>query len=194
LGQVFIVSRVSDIVMLPLAVLAGVLGWLFALVWFMLQDSTDDTFFKGTRERNNFLTVLFGGYLLVLLFSTLSPYRFEYSLTAVEQKLLFQSNLVPFKSHLLVHSPDSGFALLRGIGAFIPVGLLLTFTMRVYLSAVKRVWLIFLSALASVIIALCLEFIKVFEVGCYADLTYVLLAALGGAVGSVLFRVLSKTS
>jgi glycopeptide antibiotics resistance protein len=191
LGQIFIVSRVSDIVMIPLAVLAGIFGWLFALAWFMLQDSGDSSFFKGTRERNLFLWSLIGGYILLLLFSTLSPYRFEYSLKAVEQKLLFQSNLMPLRSHLSVHSEDSSFAILRGIGAFIPLGLFLTFALKIYKPSWPRWGSVALVSAIAMAVAFFLELIKVTGVGYYCDITYVILAAMGGAVGGILFKLLS---
>ncbi len=191
-GQLFIASRVSDIVMIALAILAGIIGWLFALAWFMLQDSRDESFFKNSADRNRFLYALIAGYILLLVLSTLSPYRFEYSLKAVEQKVLYQSNLVPFRSHFLVHSEYSSFAIMRGIGAFIPIGLFLTFYLRLFHAALGRPWVIALVGVVSMAIAFTLEMAKVTGVGYYFDLTYVFLGGIGGVIGGVLFRLLSK--
>jgi glycopeptide antibiotics resistance protein len=179
-------------VMPVLAVLAGVIGWLFALAWFMLQDSRDESFFKNMADRDRFLVALIAGYILLLVLSTLSPYRFEYSLKAVEQKVLYQSNLIPFKSHFLSHSEYSSFAIMRGIGAFIPIGLFLTFYLRIFHAALSRPWVIVLVGVCSMAIAFTLEMAKVTGVGYYFDLTYVLLGGIGGVIGGVLFRLLSK--
>jgi glycopeptide antibiotics resistance protein len=194
LGQLFIASRVSDVVMIPLAVFAGVIGWLFALAWFMLQDSEDAPFFKNLPERNRFLLFVIAAYVMILVFSTLSPYRFEYSLKAVKQKILYQSNLTPFRSHLLIHHEDSTFALLRGVGAFIPMGLFLTLFLRIYYPSLRRIGAILLVGAVATALAFFLEILKVTGVGYYGDITYVILAGLGGAVGSVLFRLLSKNT
>ncbi len=194
IGQLFIASRVSDIVMIPLSVLAGLIGWLFGLVWFMLQDFQDDSFFKNFAQRNRFLVLVISGYMVILVLSTLSPYRFEYSLKAVEQKILYQSNWMPFKWHFLTHHEDSIFAILRGIGAFIPVGLFLTLFIRIFYSSLSRFGIIILVGVVSMTVASFLEITKVTGVGYYGDITYVILAGIGGAVGSVLFRLLSKTA
>ena len=192
-GQIFITSRISDIVMLPLAVLAGLSGWLFALAWFMLQDFHDYSFFKNAGDRNRFLLALIAGYFLILVLSTLSPYHFEYSLKAVEQKFLYQSNLVPFRMQFSVHSEGSGFEIVRGAGAFIPVGLLLTFYLRVYYPSLKRAGIFVLVGMIAMLLAFMLEILKVTGVGSYCDVTYVILGIVGAVLGSVFFRLVSKT-
>ena len=193
IGQLFVISRVSDVVMVPVAITAGVVGWLFAQVWFMLQESPGESFFKNIEERNQFLLWLITGYVFLLVLSTLAPYRFEYSLRAVLQKLMYQSNWMPFKAHFVVHTVDNIFAILRGVGAFIPLGLFLTFSLRVYRPLVSRPWVIVIVGLAAAVLAMVLELFKVMDVGYYCDITYVILAGVGGVVGSVLFRLLTRS-
>jgi glycopeptide antibiotics resistance protein len=191
-GQVFIFSRTSDILMLPLAIAAGILGWLIALVWFMLQDWEGYSFFENVDHRNKFLLFIMIGYFLLLISSALSPYHFEYSLKAIEQKLIYQTNFIPLRNQLDMHNIDASFELVRNVGAFVPLGLLLTFWLRIHRFDLKRSWIIAIVALLCALGALLLEFFRAMGVGYYFDMTTVLLGCGGGLIGSIFFRFLTK--
>lgn len=178
--------------MLPLAIGAGVLGWLVALVWFMLQDFEGYSFFESAHHRNKFLLLILAGYFFILILATLSPYRFEYSLKAIEQKIVYQTNLIPFKEQLEMRNVDTSFWLVRTMGAFIPLGLLLTFWIRIYYPRLRRLWSIGIVGFFCALSALILELFKVTGVGYYSDMTNVLLGCCGGIAGSIFFRFLAK--
>jgi len=67
-AQVFILSRTTDIAMIPLAALAGVVGWALIKTWFDLQKV--DTQRERTGEEANWRPVVVAliGYGLVILF------------------------------------------------------------------------------------------------------------------------------
>ena len=192
-GQIFVYSRTSDISMLVLAVLAGIAGWLLGRLWFMLQDFEGYSSFENDSHRNSFLFLITLGYILFLFLAALSPYRFEFSLKAIEQKILYQTNLIPFRNQLGMRNLEMSFWLLRDVGAFIPLGLLLTFCSRVVRPALSRGSVISLVALTCTLFAIFLELLKVTGVGRYGDLTIVMLACVGSMVGSVFFRFLTKS-
>ncbi len=191
-GQVFVFSRTSDILMLPLAIAAGVLGWLIALVWFMLQDFEGYSFFESANHRNMFLLFIMAGYFLILLLAILSPYHFEYSLKAIEQKLVYQTNWVPFRNQLEMRNVETSFWLVRNVGAFIPMGLLLTFWMRIHFPLLERLWVISIAGFFCALSVLILELFRVMGVGYYSDVTNVFLGCCGGIMGSIFFRFLAK--
>lgn len=191
-GQIFIFSRTSDILMLPLAIAAGILGWLIALVWFMLQDWEGYSFFENIDHRNKFLLFVLIGYFLLLVSSALSPYHFEYSLKAIEQKLIYQTNFIPLRNQLGMHNVDASFGLVRNVGAFVPLGLLLTFWFQIHYINLKRPRIIIVVGILCALSALVLEFLKTMGVGYYFDMTNVLLGCCGGLAGSIFFRFLTR--
>jgi VanZ family protein len=192
LGQIFVYSRTSDVSMLTVAILAGVAGWLINRVWFMLQDLEGYSSFENDRHRNEFLLMVTAVYVLFLFAAALAPYRFEFSLKAIEQKMLYQTNLVPFQNQLGMRNLSMTFWLLRDVGAFIPLGLLLTFCMRVFRPGFSKPAVLGMVALFCSLLAVVLELLKTTGVGRYADLTVVLLACTGGILGGVFFRFLTK--
>ena len=191
-GQVLVFSRTSDILMLPLSIAAGFLGWLIALVWFMLHDWEGYSFFESAGQRNRFLLLITAGYFLLLLSGALSPYHFEYSLKAIEQKLIYQTNLIPLRNQLSMRNVETSFWILRNIGAFVPLGLLLTFYFRTHFLTLERPWIILIVGLISALSAFILEIFKAMEVGYYFDLTSILLGCCGGLIGSIFFRFLTR--
>lgn len=193
-GQIFVYSRTSDVSMLILAVLAGITGWLVGRLWFMLQDFEGYSSFENDNHRNNFLISITLMYVLFLFFAALSPYRFEFSLKAIEQKILYQTNFIPFKNQLGMRNIEMSFWLLRDVGAFIPLGLLLTFYSRVVRPLLSRGIVISLVALICTLFAAFLELSKATGVGRYSDVTVVMLACFGCVIGSVFFQFLSRTN
>ncbi len=192
LGQLFVQSRTSDIAMLAIAFTSGLAGWLAARVWFMLQDYEGYSSFDNERHRNEFLVSLTRGYGVFLMISALVPFRFEFSLRAIGQKLVYQSNWVPFANQIGLRNIEMTFWLLRDLGAFIPFGLLMTFLLRAHYPALSRWRIVSVVGLCSMIFAIVLESLKLLGVGRYMDITAVLLAFLGGLIGCVFFRFLSR--
>lgn len=193
-GQLFIYSRTTDVAMLALALAAGLGGWLVARVWFMLQDYEGYSSFDNERHRNEFLLSIAKGYAVFLMAAALVPLRFEFSLRAIAQKMIYQSNWVPFANQIGMRNTEMTFWLLRDIGAFIPFGLLMTFVMRAYYPVLSRWHVIFVVGLVSIVLAVLLELLKLLGVGRYVDITSVLLALLGAIIGCVFFRFLSRSS
>lgn len=193
-GQLFILSRTTDVAMLALAFIAGLGGWLVARVWFMFQDYEGYASFENERHRNKFLVSMTKGYGLFLIVSALVPFRFEFSLRAIAQKILYQSNWIPFVNQIGMRDTEMTFWLLRDIGAFIPFGLLMTFLMRVNYPVLTRSHVISVVGVVSMVFAFFLEALKIFGVGRYVDITGVLLALLGAILGCIFFRFLSRSS
>lgn len=194
LGQIFVYSRTTDISMLMFAFLAGAAGWLITRVWFMLQDFEGYSSFENDRHRNDFLLMVTGFYIVFLFFAALAPYRFEFSFRAIEQKMLYQTNLIPFQNQLGMRNLSMTLWLLRDVGAFLPLGLLLTFCLRVFRPNLSRLAVLSVVALSCMLFAAVLELVKITGVGRYADLTVVLLALVGGILGCVFFRFLTKSA
>ncbi len=192
-GQIFMVTRTTDVAMFFLAAIAGVMGWVIARVWFMLQDLEGYSTFENEKHRNKFLRLMILLYIFLLCIAALSPYRFELSLKAVEQKMLYQTNWIPFHNQIMLRKLEMCFWLLKDVGAFIPFGLLMTFYLRVVKPSLSRLWSIIIVASAGLLLAFLLEAVKIIGVGQYGDFTSVLLAFLGTVMGSVCFRFLSKT-
>lgn len=194
LAQLFVLSRTTDIAMLPLAFAAGLGGWLAARVWFMLQDYQGYSSFDNERHRNEFLVSITKGYAVFLMAAALVPFRFEFSVRAIAQKMMYQSNWVPFANQVGMRNTEMTFWLLRDIGAFIPFGLLMTFLMRANYPILSRSYGISVVGLLSILLAFFLEVLKILGVGRYVDITSVLLALLGAIIGCVFFRFLSRSS
>lgn len=193
LGQIFVYSRTSDIGMLIIAVCAGLAGWFLGRIWFMLQDYQGYSSFENEKHRNNFLLSITFFYILFLFLAAFAPFRFEFSLKAIEQKMFYQTNFIPFRSQLGMRDIEMIFWLLRDVGAFIPLGLLLTFCFRVFRPHMSRALVIILVAFFCAVFSVFLEIMKTTGVGRYSDITVVMLACLGGIMGSVFFRFLTKS-
>ena len=178
--------------MLALAVASGAAGWLIARIWLMLQDFEGYSSFENDRHRDHFLILITLAYVLFLLLAALSPYRFEFSPKAIEQKIIYQTNLIPFRNQLGIRDIEMSFGLLRDVGAFIPLGLLFTFCLRVFKPLLSRPIVISLVTSVCTFLAIFSELLKVTEVGRYGDLTVVILACLGSMIGTVFFRFLTN--
>jgi VanZ family protein len=193
-GQIFVLTRTTDIVMIFLSCFAGLIGWLSARFWFMLQDSQGYSTFENEKHRNDFLFSMIILYILLLFVAGLSPFRFELSIKAIFQKLLYQSNWIPFHNQIGLRNIEMSFWLLKDVGAFIPLGLLMTFYGQVLRPSLPRIWVISLVVFLGLGIAAALEIVKTTGVGQYGDVTSILLGFIGTLIGSVFLRFFIKTN
>jgi len=188
-AQVFILSRTTDIAMIPLAALAGVVGWALIKVWFDLQKV--DTQRERTGEEANWrpLVVALIGYGLVILFLAWSPFQFETDPRAVARKILYESNLIPFKEHFTVRSLPTAIDIVKEAGIFIPFGILVSYLLVELIPAASRSRIVLLTGLVSLAFATLVELSQAVSIGRYIDVTDILLAGGGGMCGAVFLRL-----
>lgn len=194
IGQLFVYSRTTDVFMIVLAVLAGFLGWCVSLLWFRLQDTHGYSSFENEKHRNDFIFFVTFIYASLLVLAALVPFRFEYSFKAVIQKLLYQTNWVLFHNQVGLRDMEMSFGLLRDAGAFVPLGLLITFCWKVAQPTYSRTLLMSLTIMSAVVFSFVLEIIKAASVGQYADVTFLLFAFAGAVIGSISFHFFTRTS
>ena len=103
----FLLSRSTDIAMIPLAVIAGVIGWGLVIVWFNLNEIDAFEAGHGANTRWKPIVLALVGYAAILLFLSVSPFKFETDPVTVAKKILHESNLLPFKEHFSARSLGS---------------------------------------------------------------------------------------
>ena len=186
LCQVFILSRTTDIILLPLAVVAGASGWGVVKGWFNLQhvDATAAADKQQAGWRS--LAVAIVIYMFVILFFAWSPFRFETDPVAVATKILNESNLVPFKEHFAVRSLGSAIDIVKEAGLFVPLGVLVAFLLMEVRPAASRTQVVLIAATACGAFAVFTELAQSVSIGRYIDITDVFLAAGGGLAGVVM--------
>ena len=185
--QIFLLSRTSDIVMIPVAVLAGLAGWLSIRGWFSMQD-VDAKHERVDARWRPALTALIG-YAVVLLLLAWAPFRFETDPVTVAKKILHESNLLPFKEHFSTRSLLSAVDIVKEFGLFIPFGLLAAFLATEIRWQLPRERIIVVSALAAALFATFTELSQAVSIGRYIDVTDIFLAGAGGFAGAVLLRL-----
>jgi len=189
LAQVFILSRTSDIVMIPMAIVAGLAGWALVKVWFGLQD-VEAVAESDERESNwRPLAVALTGYALVIVFFAWSPFRFEIDPKTVALKVLHDSNLFPFREHFSVRSLGSAIDIVKETGLFVPFGLLFSLLILELRPEIPRMKLALLAGVASAGFATLTELSQAVCIGRYIDVTDILLAGFGGLCGAILLRL-----
>ena len=124
-------------------------------------------------------------YGIFLLATALSPFEFELSLNAIREKLLGESNFVPFLAHFSGRSIYAAIDIIREVVLYAPLGAIIAFTIRVCVSQITQAQLLIIAGLVGGLYALSLELMQLIVVGRYVDITDGLLAALG-CVGGVL--------
>jgi glycopeptide antibiotics resistance protein len=191
-AQLFIMSRTSDMVMLPLAVIAGILGWRISLIWINMTTAPAGDSANNRADRINLSLLALGAWTLIVCLLAWAPYNFEIFLKEILDKIRNDSNLIPFKLHF--DSPGIGSALdmVKEAGIFIPMGLLLTLYLSLRFGALNRTGLMIITAVGCVIIGTGVELSQAACVGRYIDVTDILLAGAGGLAGSALFRLFSR--
>jgi VanZ family protein len=188
-AQVFIVSRTSDIVMVPIAVLAGVAGWGLVKVWFGLQGAEAAAERKTGQTNWKPLVVALVGYALVIAIFAWSPFDFEIEPKAVARKILYESNLIPFKEHFETRSLASAVDIAKETGLYLPLGLLFGLLMLEVRPHLPRIKVAVLAGVASAAFATFIELSQAVCVGRYVDATDILLGGFGGLCGAVLLQL-----
>ncbi|WP_156498148.1 VanZ family protein, partial [Oleiphilus sp. HI0043] len=126
-------------------------------------------------------------YSLFLFSVALSPFDFELSLKAIKQKLIYDSNVIPFKAHFSARSIGAAVDIVREVLLYLPLGSLLS----LYLS-LKYKTLVILTV--TLLYGLSIELLQVLVIGRYVDLTDCLLASLGGLIGATTAHLFASAS
>lgn len=191
-AQIFILSRTSDITMLPLAIIAGITGWMAAKYWLKLQDVNIQSRYQSLGNHRKLLAMLFICYGILLCLISWAPYQFELHPRAIIKKIATQSNIIPFIGHFALRDLSAAIDLVKAVGAFIPAGMLIAFSFSISRRRISRRKVVFLSGLLCASFDMFLELSQAACIGRYIDTTDVLLAGVGGMAGATLFRLFSE--
>jgi len=191
-AKIFVLSQTSDIIMFPLAILGGIIGWGIIKIWFKLQKASQPGSWESGTSQKKLLTVSFLFYILIVCLISWAPYQFEYHPKVIAQKIIHESNLIPFKAHFSVRGIDSALDIVSESGVFIPLGLLMTFCIVQYWPATRRWKMMLCSGLLCGVFAVFIELSQAACVGRYVDVTDIILGVIGGALGSMLLRLFSQ--
>ncbi|MCK5617776.1 MAG: VanZ family protein, partial [Candidatus Krumholzibacteria bacterium] len=74
LSQLFILSRTSDIVMFPIALVAGVLGWKAVDTWLKILDTRQESTEHSAIDRNKIILIALAAYCLIVCLLAWAPY------------------------------------------------------------------------------------------------------------------------
>jgi len=189
IAQVFILSRTTDMAMVPLAMIAGVLGWALVRVWFNLQNV--DVAAGGEETGSNWrpLAVASIGYGLVILFFAWSPFRFELDPVTVANKVLHDSNIIPFKEHFSTRSLGSAIDIVKEVLLFVPLGVLLSFLLHDIKPSIPRLKAALIVGIVCGLFATFTELSQAICVRRYIDITDILLAGSGGLSGAIMLEL-----
>jgi glycopeptide antibiotics resistance protein len=189
LSQVFILSRTSDIAVLFLAVIAGIVGWAVVKIWFNVQnvEAAREHADEGTRWRS--LTVALIAYAIVIALFAWSPFHFETDHKTVAKKILYESNAIPFKEHFSTRSLSSAVDIVKEVGIFVPLGVLIAYLLLGILPRLTRWQVVVVTGVICMAYATFVELSQAVCVGRFIDATDVLLAGFGGVCGAVLLRL-----
>ena len=188
-AQVFILSRTTDIVMIPIAVVAGIMGWALVKVWFSVQGADAPAGRETDQSNWRPLVVALVGYALVIAFFAWSPFNFETDPKTVARKIIYESNLIPFREHFDTRSLASAVDIVKETGLFVPFGLLLSLLMLEIRPGLPRMKAALLTGVISAGFATVTELSQAVCVDRYIDITDILLAGFGGVCGAVLLQL-----
>jgi VanZ family protein len=201
LAQIFVVSRTVDVACVLLAPVAAAMGWVLAWGWQRLQGfhNVHDSA-HGERERLYGLGLTALVYLGILMALAWAPFDVEPDLRVVAQKVRDESNVVPFRVHFEQHSLPAVRDVIEETVQFAPFGLLVVLFGRqlgarvarfARLARMDRRAMMPVAFAVCALVGLFLELGQSFFRGRFIDLTDVILAGLGGLLGSALVRVLA---
>lgn len=194
IGQVFILSRTTDMAMVVLAVIAGVLGWALVRVWFNVQPAEVSTRDPETGSNWRPVAVAAIGYGLVILFFAWSPFRFELELRTVAAKVLHETNLFPFREHFATRDLASAVDIVKETLLFVPLGVLLAYLLYEIAPGLTRLNRILLAAVVCGLFAIFTELSQAVCIGRYIDVTDILLAGFGGLCGAVMLGLFQRAA
>jgi len=188
-SQVFVLSRTSDVAMFPIALAAGLLGWLAAKVWFIARRITIVADRRAGRPVWRIWALAATAYALAVSVLSLSPFAFEQDHRGVALKIFSERNLVPFRY------TTSALDVVRTAFLFVPLGFLVFYLLRAISPVLLRWKAIVLSGVVCAGFSTLMELSQTIAVGRYFDATDIVLALLGGACGAVLEGVIrARTS
>lgn len=188
-AQICILSRRTDIAMLAVAALSGVLGWALIRTWFKIQGThvTSDEASYQARWQQLALATL--GYAFVIGLFAWSPYDFETDLSVLFEKIRHESNLMPFKEHFSTRSLGSAVDIVKEAGLFLPLGLLFAKLLETVRPSLTRLQTLLVTGTACGAFACFTELSQAIVVGRYIDITDVFLGAFGGLCGAVVLQL-----
>lgn len=181
-GQVFIASGRSDIIVPLLAALSG------ALVAFVVHRVASGYESAATltrpHETARYLALLIGLYLVFVLSLAWAPYDFE-SPGAWKKKLLTETNLIPFRLHFGSRSVAAAVDIVREVALLLPLGALTGLFVQSLAGPMRWLPRALLGGTLGLAVGLGVEGSQSIVVGRYIDITDALLGALGCFVGCV---------
>jgi len=189
IAQVFILSRTTDIIMIPIAIVAGIAGWALVRVWFSVQLPESQAGREETPSNWRPLAVALVGYALVIAFFAWSPFNFETDPKSVALKIIYDSNIVPFREHFATRSLASAVDIVKETGLFVPFGLLLSLLTIEIRPDMPRTKVLLLTGVISAGFATVTELSQAVCIGRYVDATDILLGGFGGLCGAVLLQL-----
>jgi len=188
-AQMFVLSRTTDIVMIPIAIVAGIAGWGLVKVWFSVQEPAAQAGREESRSNWRPLAVALVGYALVIAFFAWSPFNFETDPKSVALKMIYDSNVVPFREHFATRSLASAVDIVKETGLFVPFGLLLSLLIIEIRPNLPRTRVLLLAGVISAGFATITELSQAVCIGRYIDATDILLGGFGGLCGAVLLQL-----
>lgn len=193
-AQIFILSRTVDVACVLLAPAGAALGWVLARGWWRIQGMHLSAEHEAQRSRRARIygialaALIYFGLLMALAWA---PFQFETDLRAVAAKLRDETNWVPFREHFEAHSLAATRDIIEETVQLAPLGLLLMLLFRQLPLRAHRLTLMAAAAIFCAGVGIFLELGQAFFIGRFIDVTDVLLAGLGGLLGSALVRVLA---
>jgi glycopeptide antibiotics resistance protein len=130
-SQLFVLSRTSDIAMVPVAVAAGLVGWLFVRVCFRWRGIETPQPTVAGKKNWRAAAVALIVYATIIGCLALSPFQFESNPRAVPEKVL-HGNLIPFRS------VSSMAGVLGQLAIFVPFGALMAHLLVVIVPGTGR--------------------------------------------------------
>ncbi len=188
-AQLCILSRRSDIAMLGVAVISGVLGWALVRTWFKVQGTQINTDGSTAAVRWQQLALAALGYAFIICLFAWAPYQFETDLGTLFEKIRHESNLMPFKQHFSTRSLGSAVDIVKEAGLFLPLGLLLGKLLTTLKPQFGRMPTILLTGILCGCFAVFTELSQAMVVGRYIDVTDVFLGGFGGLCGAVVIQL-----
>lgn len=193
-AQIFILSRTVDVACVLLAPAGAALGWVLARGWWRIQGMHLSAEHEAQRSRRARIygialaALIYFGLLMALAWA---PFAFETDLRAVAAKLRDETNWVPFREHFEAHSLAATRDIIEETVQLAPLGLLLMLLFRQLPLRAHRLTLMAAAAIFCAGVGAFLELGQAFFIGRFIDVTDVLLAGVGGLLGSALVRVLA---
>ncbi len=184
LANLFIRSGRTDIVIPVMGFFAGLL-MAYAVVYFSsVNRSAIQT--QRSQEKPYYLLSIGLLYCILLLAISLSPYDFELSLSVIKNKLLVESNFIPFRAHFSARSVAAAIDIVREVILYAPLGAIVALILRAKRENPVRYLSLAIAASVGVTYAVVLELLQLTVTGRYVDVTDCLLGTTGSVIGALM--------